>query len=105
MLFPIPEGHGILPEYGRMRRIGKEIQSPGAIAAILDEAQVCRIGLCDGAGPSGMPVCFGCEPGSTYLHSHPEGKKMEITRKIPVSVVRSTAVLSLLLQVLPVPGG
>lgn len=75
MLSPIPEGHGILPEYGRMRRIEKEIQSPGAIAAILDEAQVCRIGLCDGAGPSGVPVCFGYEPGSIYLPSHPEGKK------------------------------
>jgi len=75
MLSRIPEGHGILPEYGRMRRIGKEIQSPGAIAAILDEAQVCRIGLCDGAGPSGVPVCFGYEPGNIHLHSHPEGKK------------------------------
>jgi hypothetical protein len=34
MLSRIPEGHGILPEYGRMRRIEKEIQSPGVIAAI-----------------------------------------------------------------------
>ena len=75
MLSRIPEGHGVLPEYGRMRRIENEIQSPGAIAAILDKAQVCRIELCDGAGPPGVPVYFGCEPGNIYLHSHPVGKK------------------------------
>jgi nitroimidazol reductase NimA-like FMN-containing flavoprotein (pyridoxamine 5'-phosphate oxidase superfamily) len=55
-----------------MRRNDREIASRAEIKAILDEAQVCRIGLADEHGPYIVPVCFGYEDGALYIHSAPE---------------------------------
>ena len=52
-----------------MRRKDREITDRAEIEAILDEAMVCRIGLADGGDPYVVPLCFGYEDGSVYIHS------------------------------------
>ncbi len=66
-----------------MRRKDREITDRTEIEAILHEATVCRIGLADDDGPYVVPVCFGYEDGSVYIHSAPEGKKIAILEKNP----------------------
>lgn len=61
-----------------MRRNEKEIRSPGEIEAIIRHAKVCRLGLCDKGFPYVVPVCFGYEPGHLWIHSAPEGKKIDL---------------------------
>jgi uncharacterized protein len=55
-----------------MRRKDREITDRTEIEAILNEARVCRIGLAEGGDPYIVPLCFGYEEGSVYLHSAPE---------------------------------
>ena len=66
-----------------MRRKDREITDRTEIDAILHEAMVCRIGLADENGPYVVPVCFGYEDGSLYIHSAPEGKKIVMLEKNP----------------------
>lgn len=66
-----------------MRRSDREITDTAGIEAIVREAQVCRIALTDSEQPYIVPVCFGYEPGSLYIHSAPEGKKIDMIRKNP----------------------
>jgi nitroimidazol reductase NimA-like FMN-containing flavoprotein (pyridoxamine 5'-phosphate oxidase superfamily) len=61
-----------------MRRNDKKIEDPAEIEAILREAPVCRIGLADGDVPYVVPMNFGCRGRSIYLHSAPEGRKIDI---------------------------
>ena len=58
-----------------MRRKDREITDRAEIEAILNEAMVCRIGLADGGEPYVVPLCFGYEDGSVYIHSAPEASK------------------------------
>jgi nitroimidazol reductase NimA-like FMN-containing flavoprotein (pyridoxamine 5'-phosphate oxidase superfamily) len=51
------------------------------IEAIIRQASVCRIGLCDDGQPYIVPVSFGYENGVLYFHSSPGGRKMDILRK------------------------
>jgi nitroimidazol reductase NimA-like FMN-containing flavoprotein (pyridoxamine 5'-phosphate oxidase superfamily) len=64
-----------------VRRKDREITDRSEIEAILNEAMVCRIGLADQNGPYIVPVCFGYEDGSVYIHSAPEGKKLAMLAK------------------------
>ena len=66
-----------------MRRRDLKITDPAEIGAILREATVCRIGLADDDGPYVVPVSFGYEDGSVYIHSAPEGKKIAMIEKNP----------------------
>jgi len=66
-----------------MRRNDKEITDQAEIEAILQEAPVCRIGLCDRDQPYVVPVCFGYREGYLFFHSAPEGLKIEILRNNP----------------------
>lgn len=66
-----------------MRRKDLEITDRTEIESILHEATVCRIGLADDNGPYVVPVCFGYEDGSVYIHSAPEGKKLAMLKKKP----------------------
>ncbi len=61
-----------------MRRRDKEITDRNVIDAILREAQVCRIALCDGDAPYVVPVNFGYDGSAIFFHSAPEGRKMGI---------------------------
>jgi uncharacterized protein len=61
-----------------MRRNEKEIRNLGEIEAMIRRAKVCRLGLCDKGSPYVVPVCFGYEPGFLWIHSAPEGKKIDL---------------------------
>ena len=66
-----------------MRRKDREITDRAEMEAILNEAPVCRIGLANGKEPYVVPVCFGYEKGSIYIHSAKEGKKIAILKENP----------------------
>lgn len=66
-----------------MRRKDKEITDPSDIDAIIEMAPVCRIALADGNTPYVVPVCFGYDGRSFYIHGAREGRKMEILKTNP----------------------
>jgi hypothetical protein len=66
-----------------VRRKDLKITDRTEIESILHEATVCRIGLADDDGPYVVPVCFGYEDRSVYIHSAPEGKKLVMLEKNP----------------------
>jgi len=61
----------------------KEITDPAEIEALLQEAPVCRIGLCDRNQPSVVPVCFGYAGGCLFFHCAGEGRKIDILQRNP----------------------
>jgi len=66
-----------------MRRAEKAVTSPEAVTQIIRECRVCRLGLCDKGKPYVVPVCFGYENGTVYVHSAREGMKIDIIRRNP----------------------
>lgn len=66
-----------------MRRKEKEITDSRALEEIIRTGRVLRLGLCEGAVPYIVPVCFGYEPGVFWVHSAPEGRKISILQKNP----------------------
>jgi Predicted flavin-nucleotide-binding protein len=64
-----------------MRRSDKEITSSQLIQKILEEAEVCRIALCDEGEPYIVPMNFGYVDKTLYLHSATEGRKIDIIGK------------------------
>jgi hypothetical protein len=61
-----------------MRRKEKEITDRAELEAVIAEAQVCRLAMCDGAHPYVVPLCFGYEAGTFYVHCAAEGQKLAI---------------------------
>lgn len=51
--------------------------------AIIGEAKVCRIAMCDKGMPYVAPMSFGYESNCLYLHSTAQGKKIEILKRNP----------------------
>ena len=66
-----------------MRRSEKEIVNQSQIEAIIKRAFVCRVALCDDGLPYVIPVNFGYNDGYLYIHSAPEGKKLDIIKRNP----------------------
>ena len=66
-----------------MRRSDREITDRAEIDAVLAEAQVLRLGLADRDGPYVVPVCFGYDEESLYIHSAPEGRKITMLEQDP----------------------
>ena len=64
-----------------MRKKEKEIKDKVEIEQILNEAFVCRLGLCDNGRPYVVPLCFGYKDNALYFHCAAEGKKLDILRK------------------------
>ena len=64
-----------------MRRKDKEITDRNLIAGILDEAVILHLALLDGDRPYIIPVNFGFKGDSIYIHSAPEGKKIDLIRR------------------------
>lgn len=50
---------------------------------ILNEAQVCYLGMSEKDSPYVLPMNFAFEPGAFYLHAAPEGHKLEVLRANP----------------------
>lgn len=64
-----------------MRRKEKEITNRDEIDSILNNALVCRLGLCEENRPYIVPVCFGYDGDSLFFHSALEGKKIDILKQ------------------------
>jgi nitroimidazol reductase NimA-like FMN-containing flavoprotein (pyridoxamine 5'-phosphate oxidase superfamily) len=64
-----------------MRRANREIGDRADVLAIMEEAQVCRIGLANGSIPYVVPMNFGLGENCLYLHCATEGRKIDILRK------------------------
>jgi nitroimidazol reductase NimA-like FMN-containing flavoprotein (pyridoxamine 5'-phosphate oxidase superfamily) len=66
-----------------MRRKEKEITDKSAIEAVIRKSLVCRLGLSEGDTPYVVPVCFGYQDGTIYVHGSLKGKKVDMLRKNP----------------------
>ena len=64
-----------------VRRADREIKDEGAIRAIMEEALVCRIGLCDGETPYVVPMNYGLGENCLYFHCAVAGRKLDMIRK------------------------
>lgn len=64
-----------------MRRKDKNIADRDIIISIINEAQICRIGLVDNNKPYVVPMNFGYYNNCIYLHSSKEGRKIELLNK------------------------
>ncbi len=63
-----------------MRRKEKEIVDRAAIEAVILSSRVCRLGMACDNRPYVVPLCFGYENNTLYLHCAREGKKIDILR-------------------------
>ncbi len=66
-----------------MRRQDKEITDVQAIEAIIQRALVCRVAFCDHGMPYIVPMSFGYEARTLYLHSAAAGRKFELFQQQP----------------------
>lgn len=66
-----------------MRRADKEITDPGLISQIISNCQVCRLGLAKDNVPYVLPVSFGYDGTSLYVHTAKTGKKIEFFEANP----------------------
>ncbi|MDD1764364.1 MAG: pyridoxamine 5'-phosphate oxidase family protein [Methanobacteriaceae archaeon] len=64
-----------------MRRADKEIKSKKEIEWILQEAKILRISFSKDNRPYLVPMNFGYDGNCIYLHSAPEGHKIDILKK------------------------
>ncbi len=64
-----------------MRRVDKEIKDKKIILSIIQEAEYCLIALSDNKSPYLVPMNFGYKDNHLYLHSSPEGRKIEILKE------------------------
>jgi uncharacterized protein len=63
-----------------MRKTEREIKDREEIESIINQAQVCRVGLSDGNIPYIVPMNFGYQGSCLYFHCATEGKKLDIIR-------------------------
>ena len=70
-------------ENERMRQDEKEITNRREIDSILSKAIVCRISIIDHETPYIVPMNFGYKDDILYLHSAPEGKKIDLLKRNP----------------------
>ncbi len=66
-----------------MRRKDKEITDRSRIDGIIRRSAVMRIALVDNGIPYIVPMCFGYDGNTFYLHSAREGRKIEALRRSP----------------------
>jgi hypothetical protein len=66
-----------------VRRKEKEMLDRAELEAVISEARVCRLGLCDGGIPYVVPLCFGYTADTFYFHCAAEGRKLEILERNP----------------------
>ena len=64
-----------------MRRQEKEITDNQVIQKILSGSDVCRLGLVDNGEAYIVPVNYAYDNGTIYIHSAPEGRKIELIRQ------------------------
>ena len=64
-----------------MRRREKEITDINEIEDIIFKSDVCRVGLSNNGQPYVVPVNFGYENMTLYIHAALEGRKIDIIKK------------------------
>jgi uncharacterized protein len=67
-----------------MRRSEREITSPEGIDHILSQARVMFLSLHAEPAPYVIPICFGHEGGTLYVHCAPTGRKLDLLAANPV---------------------
>ena len=65
-----------------MRRKDREITNTEIIREILSTPGICRIVMVDDGEPYLVPLNYGYKDNAIYIHSAPQGKKIEILRKM-----------------------
>lgn len=66
-----------------MRKSRQEIRDQGVLEEILNNQVICRLAMMDGDRPYIIPVNYGYHEGFLYIHSAPEGKKIDLLRQNP----------------------
>ncbi|GAB7081029.1 pyridoxamine 5'-phosphate oxidase family protein [Megalodesulfovibrio paquesii] len=66
-----------------MRRKEKQMNEPEAIQALLQQAQVLQLGMCEDGWPYVTPVNFALLDGAICIHSARKGRKFEILQRNP----------------------
>ncbi|MBN1396480.1 MAG: pyridoxamine 5'-phosphate oxidase family protein [Bacteroidetes bacterium] len=64
-----------------MRRKEQEITDKKTIEEILSSSLICRLGLADEGVPYIVPVNYGYYKNALYIHSAPEGRKIDLIKK------------------------
>lgn len=64
-----------------MRREEKEITEKSELEAVIHKSIICRIGMSDENIPYIVPLCFGYQDDTIYVHGSLEGKKINILQK------------------------
>jgi uncharacterized protein len=64
-----------------MRKAKLEITDKKILEEILSGALICRVAMMDGALPYIIPLNYGYRDGYIYIHSAPQGKKIDLLRK------------------------
>lgn len=64
-----------------MRKEKNEIKDRAAIEAVIQEADICRLGFSVGDRPYIAPLNFGFDGQSLYFHTGREGKKIDMLRQ------------------------
>ncbi|WP_321991766.1 pyridoxamine 5'-phosphate oxidase family protein [Marispirochaeta aestuarii] len=64
-----------------MRRKDKEITDNSLLDDILSNNTICRVALSDGDTPYVIPMNYGYKDRAFYLHSAPEGRKLDLLQK------------------------
>ena len=70
-----------------MRRTDKEITDRAIMQRIIEQCQVCRLGLAHENIPYVLPVSFGYADGTLYFHTACEGRKIEFLTANPTVCV------------------
>ena len=66
-----------------MRKSRQEIRDRNILEEILKSQVVCRLAMVDGGRPYIVPVNYGYREGCLYIHSAPEGTKIDLLRQNP----------------------
>jgi len=64
-----------------MRKKEKEIQDRAEIEAVIQKADICRLGLSVDNHPYIVPLNFGFQGNCLYFHTGREGKKIDMIRR------------------------
>lgn len=67
-----------------MRKAKQEITDQATLEKILAGAEICRLSMMDGKLPYMVPVNYGYRQGILYVHSAPQGKKIDLLRHNPL---------------------
>jgi nitroimidazol reductase NimA-like FMN-containing flavoprotein (pyridoxamine 5'-phosphate oxidase superfamily) len=67
-----------------MRKTNQEITNKLILEEILLSSKICRLGMIDSGLPYVLPFNYGFHENCIYIHSAPEGKKIDILKKNPL---------------------